>query len=140
MTRPVAVVSFGYLHGPTPAADVTVDVRDFLFDPHPDPRMRNLTGLDPAVARHVMGGAGAPELAGRVADVVAALAGATGQLRAGADPGRPVSVAVGCAGGRHRSVAAAEFLARTLTGDGLAVTVAHRDVARPVVGSAVAVG
>jgi RNase adaptor protein for sRNA GlmZ degradation len=128
--RPVVAVSFGYLHARPPTADLTVDVRDCLFDPHADPGMRDRTGLDAEVARSVLATPGAVELAARLADVVGVLAGLP--QRRGV-LGVPVTVAVGCAGGRHRSVALAEHVAGTLRGGGLAVTVEHRDVHRPVV-------
>ena len=126
MTARLVVTSFGYLHGDPPPADVTVDLRDWLRDPHVDPAMRELTGLDPAVRDKVELTPGAAELARKVVWLAATLAGL-------ADEGRQVRVALGCAGGRHRSVAVAELVADRLRNVGWWTDVVHRDVGLPVV-------
>ena len=118
----VEVISFGYGHGAPPPAHLTVDVRSHFRDPHVNRGLRYLTAEDPAVAEAVMGTPGIPAL---IDSAVAAVAA----FRAAPSPG-PVTVAVGCAGGRHRSAVIAAEVARRL---GPAATLAHRDIARPVI-------
>ncbi|MEV5408602.1 RNase adapter RapZ [Thermopolyspora sp. NPDC052614] len=130
----VVVTSFGYGHGPAPEAELTIDARRYLRNPHHDPAMRHLTGLDAVVARHVLDTPGA---AGTVEAVVAFardLLTGTADTGTGTD-GRsgPVRIAVGCAGGRHRSVALAQAITDRLTGLGIAARACHRDVAKPVI-------
>jgi RNase adaptor protein for sRNA GlmZ degradation len=121
------VVSFGYLHAPAPTAHVTLDLRTLLRDPHVSPEMRELTGLDPAVQASVMRQPGAENLL----HVTAAVALTLGhQLASGQ---HTATVAIGCAGGRHRSVVIAAELANALAESGFDVTLWHRDLARPVV-------
>jgi UPF0042 nucleotide-binding protein len=123
----VTITSFGYRHAPAPLAEITLDVRRVLHDPHMDPQLRDLTGLDDEIREHVSGTPGALGLAGSTARQVADLV---------EDAGNPtrtrIDVAIGCAGGRHRSVVLAEMIAVLLRGDGLGVEVAHRDLNRPV--------
>jgi UPF0042 nucleotide-binding protein len=120
------VTSFSFRQGLPREADLVFDVR-FLDNPYYDPAMRELTGLDPAVGAYV---AADPGYDGFFASL-------TGLLR----PLLPrydregksyLTIAVGCTGGRHRSVYIAEQLGRWLRAEGLAVTVAHRDITRPV--------
>lgn len=120
----ITVVSFGYGHAPAPEADITIDTRRRLRNPSADPRMRELTGLDDPVRLHVLGTPGAVRLVEDTADLAADLQQLTGG---------PVTVAIGCVGGRHRSVALAEELAGVLRRDGVKTTVEHRDVHRPVI-------
>lgn len=122
----VQVVSFGYLHGPAPeGAHLTVDLRAHFRDPHVDPALRYLTAEDPEVREAVLATPGIPSL-------VSALASAVQAYLSGPSAG-PVTVAAGCAGGRHRAVAAAVEVARLLRNAGIAVTVTHRDLHRPVI-------
>jgi UPF0042 nucleotide-binding protein len=118
---PITIISFGYLHGQPPAADITQDMRPFR-DPHVDPAMRQLTGTDPAVIAKVLDTPG-------VRDVIDQLTQAATQAARGSS----LVYAVGCAGGRHRSVVVANTLAYALAAQGFRVTVKHRDVHRPVV-------
>ncbi|GAA4663524.1 MULTISPECIES: RapZ C-terminal domain-containing protein [Amycolatopsis] len=123
----VAVTSFGYLHGAPPKAHLVVDVRDCLHNPANGRAMRELTGLYPQVREHVLATPGAT-------DVLASLLSTVRTLHRLHDPRRlKVLVAIGCAGGRHRSVVLANELMRTLNRQGIATEVEHRDVARPVV-------
>jgi len=126
----VAVTSFGYRHltGPVPAADVTVDVREHLRDPQTDPAFRSLTGDDSAVVERVEATPGAAGLLDALTDAVLALA--PGACVAG----RVVRVAIGCAGGRHRSVVLATTLADRFAPWGAELT--HLHLRRPVVGAA----
>lgn len=122
----VNIESFGYGHAPAPEADITLDTRRRFRNPHADPAMREKTGLDPAVRQHVMDTPGVRDLVCTSADLALALADA-GPLD------RPVTVAVGCVGGRHRSVAIADAIADRLTRSGIEVTLNHRDVDKPVI-------
>lgn len=121
----INIVSFGYGHGPAPDAHLTLDVRHLLRDPHIEPAMRHMTGLDAAVVANVLRQPGAVQLAEGTAGVVRGLAGHTDR----------VLLAVGCVGGRHRSVVLAERIAVELRNKDRSVRVAvsHRDVAKPVI-------
>ncbi|MDT8916249.1 RNase adapter RapZ [Amycolatopsis sp. PS_44_ISF1] len=124
------IESFGYLHtgGAAPeAADLVLDVRHALKDPHVAPELRQLTGRDAAVRANVLRQPGAGDL---VAGVVAtALA-----LRPSADArSMLVHVAIGCQGGRHRSVVLATEVAARLFAAGFGVHVQHSHLDRPVV-------
>lgn len=118
----VAVRSFGFKHGLVRDADYVFDAR-CLANPHFVPELRPRTGLDPAVRDYVMNDAGGR---GWLNHVLALLDHALPLHRA---EGRAlVTVAVGCTGGQHRSVALSEAVAahvRTL--DIAAVRVSHRD-------------
>ena len=123
------ITSYGVLHGLAPEGDVlTLDLRRALRNPHHDPAMRHLTGLDPAVRDHVLATPGAERLInGAVFRVIAQLEGYAQPRNLRAD------LHVYCQGGRHRSVAAAEEIARRLRALGVHVEVEHRDIAKPVV-------
>jgi len=121
----VTVSSFGYKHGPQLEADWVVDSR-MIRNPFWEPRLRALTGLDAAVRDYVLG---EPEAVELVARLSALLEWAVARY---ADHGRRyLHVAIGCTGGRHRSVVMAEALAARLRETGVDVTVRHRDVQRP---------
>jgi RNase adaptor protein for sRNA GlmZ degradation len=120
-TITVRIISFGYGHGTPPVADVTYDLRALLHNPHHDPAMRELTGLDQTVYDHVMATAGASRLADHAARTAMALA---------EDTRTDITVAWGCTGGRHRSVGLARRTAEVLGAFGVAVTIEHRDAAR----------
>ena len=120
----VSVESFGFKHGLPLDADMVMDVR-FLPNPHWVPDLRPLTGHDPKVRDHVLETAAGSEFVDRLDDLLASL------LPQYEKEGRSyLTVAIGCTGGRHRSVATAEEIALRLRGRGVAVRVAHRDVAR----------
>jgi UPF0042 nucleotide-binding protein len=125
MTSLVQLISFGYRHAPPPEADITLDTRRLLRDPHVDPALRELTGLDEPVRTHVMNTPGALCLIVNTAATVR-------QLFEDLAVPHQVVVAVGCAGGRHRSVALTEQIAALLDGGPASVAVHHRDVDRPV--------
>ena len=117
----LSVMSFSYRRGLPREADLVFDVR-FLKNPHYDPALKPLTGSDPAVAAFVAGDPGyRPFLDG--------LKGLIGPLlpRFEAEGKSYLTIAVGCTGGRHRSVAVAEELADWLRGAGRSVTLSHRD-------------
>lgn len=123
-TARFVVSSFGYLHGPPPTADLVVDLRPRLRDPHTSPELRELTGHDMTIKRKVRATPG-------YHDLVAGLKGAVRALGGAGD--RPVHIAVGCAGGRHRSVTVAEDLAWLLWELDDRVQTRHVDVDKPVV-------
>jgi RNase adapter protein RapZ len=118
------VLSFGFKYGLPMDADLVADVR-FLPNPHWIPELRPHTGQDPDVRDYVM----SQEGAGRFLDLyteLLRLVGA-GYQREGK---RYLTLAIGCTGGKHRSVALAEEIAQRLVGDGVQTTVAHRDLGR----------
>ncbi len=126
----VSVFSFGYKYGLPAEADLMIDVR-FLPNPFYDPEMRHLTGLDAKVADYVLENPKTKEFLSawyRLLDVV--MPGYVAE-------GKPqLSIAIGCTGGQHRSVAIAEATASYLKSVGYQVTIGHRDlpkadVARP---------
>jgi len=133
----VLVTSFGYLHmahlggqpglHSTPRADVLVDVREHLRDPHVDPAFRELTGHDTAVMERVLATPGASALIDALVAAAAALL--TGARRTG----RLVRVAIGCAGGRHRSVVIADAVAARLALAGWGTEAEHLHLHLPVV-------
>jgi UPF0042 nucleotide-binding protein len=120
----VLVTSFGYGHADPPEADVTLDARRLLHDPHVDPAMREMTGLDETVRRRVLATRGAKAWIEHEAAAVRTLLDHVG---------RPVTVAFGCAGGRHRSVVMASECARLLAAAGFEVHLEHRDVTKPLI-------
>jgi len=124
-TAPVEIISFGYGHGEPPPAHAVFDVRSHFKDPHVNPALRYLTAADPEVMAAVLNTPGIPRL-------ISSIALAARAFRLGPQPG-PVTVAVGCAGGRHRSAAVAIGVALLLQRGGVPATVIHRDVGRPVI-------
>ncbi|WNI19916.1 RapZ C-terminal domain-containing protein [Actinacidiphila sp. ITFR-21] len=125
----VRLVSFGYLHhGDGLPEDlrpeIVLDLRRHFRDPHVHPELVQMNGLDLPVHRLVMGTDG-------IAELLDATAAAVRAFRSGPSAG-PVTVAVGCAGGRHRSVAFATSLRSWLDKE-MSVTVEHLDVQRDVI-------
>ena len=118
------VMSFGFKYGIPVDADLVFDVR-FLPNPYWIPELRELTGQDAAVSDYVTE---KPE-ARQYLDQMAALVdlASDGYLREGK---RYVTIAVGCTGGKHRSVAMAENLAARLVKVGVEPLVVHRDLGR----------
>lgn len=119
-----SVLSFGFKYGIPVDADLVADMR-FLPNPHWDPDLRPLTGLDGAVSSAVLGEDDATAFLDLFARMVELAR--PGYVREGK---RAVTVAVGCTGGKHRSVAMAEALAARLRGAGIPTLVAHRDLGR----------
>ena len=116
-------MSFGFKHGPPREEDLAFDVR-FLPNPHYVPELRELTGHDPQGGR-VRRARRAPGGVVRAAVRAARLPAAPVRRRGRAH----LVVAIGCTGGRHRSVAIAEHLAaRYRERDDLTVAVTHRDI------------
>jgi UPF0042 nucleotide-binding protein len=119
----LTLLTFGFKNGPPRDADVVLDVR-FLPNPHYREDLRPLTGLDPKVVEHVEAGDLASEFYDRLLPLLDFL------LPAYVAEGKThLSVAIGCTGGRHRSVTVADRIARHLEGrDDVSVRVVHRDV------------
>lgn len=118
------VMSFGFKNGIPMDADMVADVR-FLPNPHWVPELRPNTGLNPAVSEYVFESPEARQFLdeyARLIDIVT-----EGYLREGK---RYVTIAVGCTGGRHRSVAMVEHLAARLVKKGVDTFVVHRDIER----------
>jgi UPF0042 nucleotide-binding protein len=118
------VVSFGYKYGLPVDADLVVDCR-FLPNPHWVPELRSQNGIDQAVRDYVLSRRGAKEFLDAYTEVLRLLT--EGYEREGK---HYVTLAVGCTGGKHRSVAITEQLAARLRAEGLDVQVAHRDLGR----------
>lgn len=118
------VVSFGFKYGIPVDADFVADVR-FLPNPYWQPELRELTGLDGPVNDAVVANAEAREFLERYSGIIDLVAG--GYLREGK---RYVTIAIGCTGGKHRSVAIAENLSTRLVRSGVETLVAHRDLGR----------
>ncbi|GEN79032.1 RNase adapter RapZ [Actinotalea fermentans] len=120
----VHVVSFGFKYGLPLDADHVVDVR-FLANPYWISELRHLTGRDEPVRDYVLGLPRATEFVARYADALDPVL--DGYLQ---EDKRYVTIAIGCTGGKHRSVALAEALAGELRGRGHRVAVTHRDLGR----------
>jgi len=118
------VVSFGFKYGIPVDADLVVDMR-FLPNPHWVPELRPLSGRDAAVAQYVMERPGAEEFLDQYLPVLKTVA--AGYLVEGK---RFMTVAVGCTGGKHRSVAMTEEIARRLALEGIDTRPMHRDLGR----------
>jgi RNase adapter protein RapZ len=120
----VTVLSFGFKYGLPPDADFVLDAR-FLPNPYWVPELREHTGRDSAVSRYVLGQRGAVTFVETYARLINATA--PGFEREGK---RYLTVAVGCTGGKHRSVAIAEELASRLRQVRLSANAQHRDLGR----------
>jgi UPF0042 nucleotide-binding protein len=120
----VSVVSFGYKYGMPVDADLVVDCR-FLPNPHWVPELRPMNGLDSPVRDYVLNQPGAKEVLDGYEDVFGVVA--AGYTREGKSY---VTLAVGCTGGKHRSVAMAEEIGSRLRENGMDVQVSHRDMGR----------
>jgi len=120
----VHVVSFGFKYGLPLDADHVVDVR-FLANPYWVGELRHLTGRDGPVRDYVLGLPGATDFIGRYASALEPVL--AGYLH---EDKRYVTIAVGCTGGKHRSVAIAEAVAGELRQRGHRVAVTHRDLGR----------
>ncbi|HEY7830875.1 MAG TPA: RNase adapter RapZ [Solirubrobacteraceae bacterium] len=119
----VTFMSFGFKHGPPREEDLAFDVR-FLPNPHYEPELRDLTGRDQAVIDYVARDGRLGELYERLHPLLDFLL-----PQYVAEGKSHLVIAIGCTGGRHRSVAIAEHLAeRYRTNEDLVVALAHRDI------------
>ncbi|WP_427167220.1 RapZ C-terminal domain-containing protein [Streptomyces sp. C1-1] len=125
MSAAVEIVSFGYLHDAPPAAHLIIDLRQHFRDPHVSPELRYMTADDELVRTAVLNTPG-------ITALVEATATAMNAFASGPSAG-VVTVADGCAGGRHRAPTFARALAERLTAAGHSVTIRHRDLDKPVV-------
>lgn len=121
----LTVMSFGFKYGLPTDVDMVADAR-FLPNPFWIPELRSHTGLDPEVSEYVLGQEGAREF-------INSYAAAVGPVLAGyqRENKRHATIAIGCTGGKHRSVAMARELAKLLQEfPGVAVSLKHRDLGR----------
>ena len=118
----VTVVSFGYTHGIPLDVDMVIDCR-FLPNPHYVDELRPLSGLDAAVADFVMSQPVTAEFLDRLESLLALLV-----PQYVAEGKSYLTVAFGCTGGRHRSVAVTEHFAKVLAAMGHEPAVVHRDI------------
>ena len=117
----ISVVSFGFKHGLPPDADLVLDVR-FLPNPFYVPELRARSGREPEVAEYVLGWPATRrflDLASALLDFLVPNYQSEGRAE--------LVIAIGCTGGRHRSVVVARSLAEHLRGPGRGVAVVHRD-------------
>jgi len=119
----LTILTFGFKHGPPREADLVLDVR-FLPNPHYREELRPLTGRDPSVVAHVESGELAGEFYDRLLPMLDFL------LPAYVAEGKThLTLAIGCTGGRHRSVCVADRIARHLDPrEDVRLRVVHRDV------------
>ena len=120
----VFVTSFSFRQGLPREADLVFDVR-FLTNPHYDPELRPLTGLHPAVAARVEGDADYPAFFRNLTELLRPLLPRYNQ-----EGKSYLTIAIGCTGGKHRSVFVAERLAAWLKEQGLRVNLSHRELER----------
>lgn len=116
----VHLISFGFKYGVPSEADLVFDLR-FLPNPYFDEKLRSLSGLDESIAQYVLGSDVGREFEKRFLDFLSYM------LPLYADEGRyRITLAVGCTGGRHRSVSVGESVLATLKKKGYTVSIEHR--------------
>ena len=118
----LSVMSFGFSRGLPRSADLVFDMR-FLRNPHWVPELRPGTGLDPQVAAYVMGDPAYEDAVSRIEELLELLL-----PRYRAEGKAYLTVAVGCTGGKHRSVHVADRIAKRLRAAGFSPTLSHRDL------------
>jgi UPF0042 nucleotide-binding protein len=126
-TLQFTIVSFGYKYGLPVDADLVADCR-FLPNPHWVPELRDFSGLEEPVREYVLGQPAAPQFLEQYAELIRLLSAGYRQ-----EGKRYITLAIGCTGGKHRSVVMAEELGARLRADdpdGIEVTVVHRDLGR----------
>jgi UPF0042 nucleotide-binding protein len=127
-TLRINVLSFGYKYGIPVDADLVLDCR-FIPNPHWIPELRPLTGLDSAVSQKVLTSEGVTDFVKSYVEVVQKMI--PGYFREGK---KYVTIAIGCTGGKHRSVAVSEEIARQLNNSSsdleISAHATHRDVGR----------
>lgn len=120
----ISVVSFGFRYGIPSDADLVFDVR-FLPNPHFVPRLRPFSGKNPRVARYIRSFPQTNQFLRRIENLLLYLM--PHYIREGKSY---LTVALGCTGGRHRSVMLAEVIRRSLAHKGYSAKVVHRDIER----------
>lgn len=118
----VQLVSFGFSHGAPRSADLVFDMR-FLKNPYWEPNLRSLTGREPDVRAYVEADPGWAPAMDRIETLLSDLI-----PRYWAAGKNSLTVAFGCTGGKHRSVAAAQGMAERLQAEDRTVAVRHRDL------------
>lgn len=118
----ITISSFGFARGMPPLADLMFDMR-FLDNPHWVPALRELTGLDEAVGKHIEADPGFEPAFARISETLLELL-----PRYAAQDRSYLNIAFGCTGGRHRSVYSAEAAAEVLREAGFSPTVIHRNL------------
>lgn len=119
----VYLVSFGFKYGLPLEADMVFDLR-FLPNPYFDDKLRPLTGKDEKVSDYVLGSGQGGEFASRLAEFIKFM------LPQYAEEGRyRLTIAIGCTGGRHRSVAVTEYVFDSLSDSDYSVSLEHRHIA-----------
>ena len=121
-TVQATVVSFGFKYGVPLDADMVFDCR-FLPNPYWVEGLKNLTGMDAPVRDYVLGGSEAQALLARIEDLFNSVLPL--YLREGKSY---VTVAIGCTGGKHRSVVLAQDMAERIQNPGIHVSIFHRDI------------
>jgi RNase adapter protein RapZ len=120
----ITVESFGFKHGLPLDADIVMDVR-FLPNPHWDELLRPMSGLDQPVRDFVLSDSEAKVFLAKLVDLLATI------VPLYANEGKSyLTIAIGCTGGRHRSVAIATEIAERMSASGQPVRVGHRDIGR----------
>ncbi|MFZ2959194.1 MAG: RNase adapter RapZ [Candidatus Ozemobacteraceae bacterium] len=119
---PIVIVSFGFKYGVPLDADMVFDVR-FLTNPFYIPELKTLTGLDEKVYDFVMHSEVGAEFGRRLVSMIEFLI-----PQFVLEARSRVQIAIGCTGGRHRSVALTEFLAKELKSDQVVISRRHRDL------------
>jgi len=121
----LTIISFGYKYGLPIDADLVFDVR-FLPNPHYVDSLRSLNGTDPAVKQYVLKWAITHRFYQKLVDIIVFL------IPCYIKEGKPqLAIAVGCTGGKHRSVVLANELLQLLKDKGYNVRVEHRDMLKP---------
>ena len=120
----INVLSFGYKYGIPVDSDLVLDCR-FIPNPHWIPELRPLTGLTEPVSQKVLGSEGVADFVQDYVHLISSMI--PGYMHEGK---RYVTISVGCTGGKHRSVAIAEEIARQLTVSDVSAYATHRDVGR----------
>lgn len=115
----ITVISFGYGHAEPPTAHATYDLREHFRDPHITPGLRDLTAADRRVIDAVLTTPG-------ITDLIDSITGTIRAYLAGPATA-PLTVAVGCVGGRHRSAVVAARVTQLVGAE-----LVHRDIHRPV--------
>ncbi|MDH3346967.1 MAG: hypothetical protein OEM02_02545 [Desulfobulbaceae bacterium] len=119
----INLFSFGFKHG-QPDADMVWDVR-FLPNPYWDEGLKSFTGLDERISRYVLDN----EKGGKFLELLDPLVLFLAQSFSDSNR-EEVRLAIGCTGGKHRSVAVTVHLARLLSVNGLQIEVSHRDITK----------
>lgn len=120
----VSLMSFGFKYGSPREADIMMDVR-FLKNPHWNAKLKPQTGLDAAVGEYISADQGFDSFLKNFKDLIDPL------IPRYAEEGKSyLTIAIGCTGGRHRSVYIVEQLAQWMAGKGICVDADHRDITK----------